>query len=314
MCTAIHLSDERLFGRTLDYEKGFGEEVIFTPREFMRMGDARNRYSMLGTGVVMETSTLYFDGMNEWGLCGAALNFPEYARYRSEKDKKAEVPSGLFLSFVLGFCKSITQLKDLLSEISITDDTVKGMPATPLHWIFADAKGCVTVESTERGLEIFENPYGVLTNSPDFAYHTTRLAEYMALHSGYPDNKLTENRISTYSRGMGAVGLPGDFSSASRFIRALFVKENSISKGNEQGGINRMKHILSSVSVPMGCVMTRDNEPVSTRYSCVMDSENLTYYFCSYDNPILRGVRLHPEQTDMQVFPIHEKENIVILN
>jgi choloylglycine hydrolase len=244
--------------------------------------------------------------MNEWGLCGAALNFPEYAKYIKEKGKKAEVPSGLFLSFALGFCKSVDQLKDLLTEICISDESVNGIPATPLHWMFADADGCITVEPSENGLNVFENPYGILTNSPDFSYHTTRLADYVALHSSYPENRLTEMSISPYSRGMGAIGLPGDFSSSSRFIRGFFVKENSLPQDGEQGGINRMRHILSSVSIPLGCVLTRENEPVSTRYSCIMDSENLIYYFCSYDNPQLRSARLYPEATEVKAFSIYE--------
>ncbi len=310
MCTAIHLCKEGLFGRTLDYEKSFGEGVVFTPREFMRMGEARNRYSMLGVGVVKDTSTLYFDGMNEWGLAGAALNFPEYARYHGAGDKKAEVPSGLLLSFVLGFCKSIEEIKGLFHNIGITGDSVLDMPASPLHWIFADKTGALTIESTERGLHITDNPYGVLTNSPELEYQATRLADYMSLSTGYPENRLTRVPLTAYSRGMGAVGLPGDFSSTARFVRAFFVKENTLSSDGKGGDIGRMMHILSSVSIPRGCVRTKENEPVWTLYKGVMDIENLAYYFCSYGNPNLRAIRLHPESTDMAVYPLYEKENI----
>jgi len=313
MCTAIHLCDEGLFGRTLDYEMGFGEEVVITPRETITMGETKNRYAMVGVGVFKEGATLYFDGMNEWGLCGAALNFPGYAVYQSGREDKASVPSGMILSFVLGFCKNINQIRDVFSNIGISDDALFNLPPASLHWIFADKTGAITVESTERGLEILDNPYGVLTNAPNFSYHTTRLGDYMALHSGIPKNRLSKGRLSAYSRGMGALGLPGDFSSVSRFVRGVFVKENSISDKGADGNINRMRHILSSVSIPLGCVKTDEGEHVLTRYSCIMDSENLTYYFSSYVNPRLRGVRLYPDNTEIKSFPIYEhgKNNIV---
>lgn len=314
MCTAIHLCDEGLFGRTYDYEKSFGEKVVFTPRKFMKMGESKNSYAMLGVGVVKGESTLYFDGMNEWGLTGAALNFPDYAAYHGASDKKAEIPSGLVLSFVLGFCKSVGEIKALFENVGIGDESVCGLPTSPLHWIFADSLGACTVESTEDGLKVMYNPYGVLTNSPDFGYHKTRIADYVSLHSGYPENKLTKEPIYYYSRGMGAVGLPGDYSSSSRFIRALFVKENSIDDGTKQGNINRMRHILSSVSIPRGCVVTKEYEPVSTLYTCIMDMENLTYYTCSYDNQSLRGIRLYPERTDRELFNLYEKTHLASIN
>ena len=314
MCTAIHLGEVGLFGRTLDFEKSFGERLVFTPRESMQMGEAKNRYSILGIGVTEQGTTLYFDGLNEWGLCGAALNFPEYAVYRSERDKKAMVSSGLFLSFALGFCKSISEIRDLINNISITGEEVLGIPATPLHWIFGDGKGAITVESTERGLRVMDNPYGVLTNSPDFDYHVARLADYVALHPGYPQSKLTNDSVTIYSRGMGAYGLPGDFSSASRFVRAAFVKKNTLAQPGKMGELNRMRHILSSVSVPYGCVMTEKGEAVSTRYTCIMEAENMTYYFTSYENPALRGVKLYPEKREGESYELYSSSEVNIVN
>lgn len=314
MCTAIHLSDDGLFGRTLDYESSFGEGVVFTPREFMRIGEARNRYAILGVGVVRENVTLYFDGMNEWGLCGAALNFEGRAEYHDVEDKKAGIPSAALLSFILGFCRDVGEIKGLFRNVGITADTLFGMPPSPLHWMFADRTGAIVIESTDRGVRVMDNPYGVLTNSPDFDYQVTRLADYMSLSVGYPENELTKAHLNCYSRGMGAIGLPGDFSSTSRFVRAAFVKENTKKLDGDGGKIEKMMHVLSSVSVPYGCVITRDGESVSTRYTSIMDGEELTYYFKSYGNCALRAVKLYPEHTDMRVYPIYEKENIIKLN
>ena len=306
MCTAVYLKCSGLFGRTLDFERGFGEEVVVTPREYMTMGEAKNRYAIIGAGVVNEKNVFYFDGMNEFGLCGGALNFPGYAVYPGSEDK-TNIPSGILLGFVLGFCRSISQVREMLSRVGIIGEEFLGIPPTPLHWIFADKTGAITIESTERGLEVIDNPYGVLTNAPNFSYHTTRLGDYMALHSGFPENRGEDER-TVYSRGMGAIGLPGDFSSVSRFVRSVFVKENSISAGGDNGRLNQMRHILSSVSIPLGCVRTDKGEAVSTRYTSIMDSENLTYHFYSYENPCLKSLKLKPENPDMEVFPLYVSE------
>ena len=314
MCTAIYLNEVGLFGRTFDYEKSYGERLVFTPREHMQMGEACNRYATLGVGLARGESMLYYDGMNEWGLCGAALNFPGYAVYHNEINKKAGVPAGLFLSFALGFCKNTSEIRDLLNNISITGDDVLGLPATPLHWMFADSKGTITVESTEGGLRVMDNPYGVLTNSPNFEVQKLLLSDYMTLHPGYPENRLVKTPLAVYSRGMGALGLPGDFSSRSRFVRGVFVKENTRLITEQDQQINRMKHILSSVSVPCGCIMNEKEEAGSTLYSCIMDSETLTYYFASYENQTLRGARLYPEKREQEIWEVYSNFNVDILN
>ena len=314
MCTAIHFCKEGFFGRTLDFEDSFGEEVVFTPREFMRMGESKNRYSILGVGVRIENTVMYFDGINEWGLTGAALNFPGYAVYRSEENKKTLIPCGLVLPFVLGFCKNIDEVCNLLKNISITDESLFDMPATPLHWIFADKSRAITLECTGNGLSVMDNPYGVLTNSPDFSYHVTRLSDYMSLRADLPENKLTSLNLTHYSRGMGAIGLPGDFSSASRFTRAIFIKENTLAKENEISKLSTAMQSLSSMSVPRGCVITSENKPAFTLYTCLMDCENLTYYFCSHDNRRVRAVKLRPEDGDIKVYPLYEKEDVLRLN
>ena len=314
MCTSIYLNEDRLFGRTFDYEKSYGERVVFTPREHMQMGKACNRYAMLGVGLSKVGSTLYYDGINEWGLCGAALNFPGYAVYHSGRDKKTGIPSGLFLSFALGFCKSTSEIRDLLNNISITGDDVLGLPATPLHWMFADSHGTITVESTASELKVMDNPYGVLTNSPNFEVQELLLSDFMTLHPGYPENRLVKSPLAVYSRGMGAIGLPGDFSSRSRFVRGVFVKENTRSRTERDQQINKMKHILSSVSIPCGCTMTQKGEAVSTIYSSIMDSKTLTYYFASYENQALSGVRLYPEKCERKIYEVYSSFNVDMLN
>lgn len=320
MCTAINLNG--VFGRTFDYERSFGEEIIVTPREKVVYGQAKNRYAMLGVGVVRGESTLYFDGINEWGLCGAALNFPHYAVYQDHNDKKASITPGSLLGFLLGFCKDTHEVRGALENVAIVSD----VEDTPLHWMFADSRGSITVESVEEGLKIYENPLGVLTNSPPFTHQMAHLSSYLHLSAKNSKDNLTEGLVKPISRGVGAVGLPGDFSSPSRFVRAAFVKENALNyktgccnkKANsEEEEIDKFFHLASSVSIPLGCVVTDEGYPVSTRYVACADRENLTYYFSSYGCRQRCSVRLSDELRDsesIKIFPLYQEENIKKMN
>lgn len=309
MCTVICLPESSLFGRTLDYERGFSERVLFTPRGGMHSGGGRNEYAMLGTGVTAMEGSLYFDGLNECGLMGAALNFPRYAVYGIGEGE--EVESGLLLSRLLGSCKNVGEVAEKMGGLVPTDRSVGGMSASPLHWIFADGERALVIEPTQDGVSLYDAPQGVLTNSPDFIYHRTRLADYSTLRPGDPEGNFPS--VEHYSRGMGAIGLPGDFSSGSRFIRGAFIRENTRSTDLVLGKISMTMRMLSGVAVPLGCVVTKEGMPVCTRYSCCMDGRELIYYFNSYDNHRIRGVRLRAELTESREYEIYSEEDVLLL-
>ncbi len=321
MCTAISL--DGVVGRSFDYECSFGEQIIITPRERVVYGQAKNRYAMLGVGVVREGVSLYFDGVNEWGLWGAALNFPGYAVYHDPSENKAAISSGDLVGFLLGFCKDIHEISGALKNIVISWQGEQ----TPLHWMFADKRGSITVESVKEGLKIYENPFGVLTNSPPFPNQLTSLAPYLHLNPKNPNDNLTDGLILPHSRGMGGVGLPGDFSSQSRFIRAVFLKKNTLAERREmddmtklsdsEGQISRFFHIASSLSIPLGSVVTDENLPVSTRYISCADTEELTYYFSTYGSRQIRSVSLSDKLRDgkeIKVYPLYHPEKVERLN
>ena len=101
------------------------------------------------------------------------------------------------------------------------------LPTAQLHWIIADKSGAITVESVADGLKVYENPVGVLTNNPPFNYQMFNLNNYMHLAVENRENTFAEElNLNQYSRGMGGMGLPGDLSSQSRFVRVAFVKMN----------------------------------------------------------------------------------------
>ena len=313
MCTAIRFND-RLFGRTLDFERSFGEELIVTPRGRMKIGEAENRYAIMGVGVKNEATPLYFDGVNEWGLSAAALNFPIFAFYQSDREAKAGVSSAHLIALLLGFCRSVREARDMLSNITITDKGADSKtPPTPQQWIISDPRECAVIESVKEGLKIYDNPLGVLTNSPELPYHLTRLADYSALSPRNPKAAIAD--LPLCSRGMGAIGLPGDFSSSSRFIRAAFLKENchfpdSLDPTED---ISHAFHILSSVSIPRGAVLTDEGEPTYTRYTALIDMDTPAYYLTTAACRTVRRAELTDslcEGREIFSFPIYREEVI----
>lgn len=277
MCTAIKFG-KRFFGRSLDFEKSFGEELVIVKRGAIRLLNSENRYAMMGVGVISSGEPLLFDGVNEWGLCCAALNFPGYAVYSDNCNEGTAIPSSKLISFALGLCRSVGEVREMLGKICISGEFAdEKTPPTPLHWMFADGREAITVESVKEGLRVYENSIGVLTNAPDFNYHMTRLADFSALQAENPDRCFTHS--PPYSRGMGAIGLPGDFSSSSRFVRATFIKENMREvSGEKSSDISRLFGAFSSLEVPLGCVLTDEGESVLTRYTAVIDMESPAYY------------------------------------
>jgi choloylglycine hydrolase len=309
MCTAIRFNS-RYFGRTLDFERSFGEEMVVTPRGVMPIMESRNRYAMMGVGVVMNGTPMYFDGVNEWGLAAAALNFPGCAVYKSDSDSETGIPSAFLISHILGLCHSIREAVDMLNKVVITDREVDGISPSPLHWILADGRESVVIESVESGIHIYDNPIGVLTNSPELPYHLTRMQDYASLGVRNPERDM-------YSRGMGAVGLPGDFSSVSRFARAAFLRKNCFDRAdNTRGELHRAFSLLNNLSVPIGAMITDEGKAAYTMYSVVVDMERPGYYLTTATCSAISHIALTDKfsnGSEIQSYPIYREDKFIPL-
>ncbi len=299
MCTAIGLHGAHyLFGRTLDLECSYGEEVVITPRRaplrFLHAGVSDAHLAMIGVGCVREGGVLYFDALNEAGLCAAALNFPASAVYHAPRTGALALASFEVIPFVLAHCRTVEQAVALLQGAVITAEAAPGETgATPLHWMIADSTRAVVVESVGTGVMILENPLGVLTNEPPFAHHMAHLCDFMQLSAEPPENKLCPAlALAPYSRGLGAIGLPGDFSSMSRLVRAVFAGTYTENDGSARGEISRFFHVMDTVTVPDGCVRTTRGERVRTVYTDCFDTTALTCCFTTYQSRRIRAVPL----------------------
>lgn len=300
MCTAIsYKTKDSYFGRNLDLEKTYGERVVITPRRFpltFRCVPAlKAHFALIGMAAVVQEYPLYFEATNEKGLSMAGLNFPDNADYKDIDKGKNNVSPFELIPYILGQCADINEAKSLLSRINIVKINFnQELPLSPLHWLLADQEKSVTVECVKEGLKLYDNPFGVLTNNPTFDYHIMNLNNYMGLHEGLSENRFSKRReMKNYSLGLGAYGLPGDFSSASRFVRAVFIKEKSLSGESEKESVSQFFHMLSSVAMPRGCVLTRDGEYEYTRYSSCCNVNKGIYYYTTYDNSTIRSVNMN---------------------
>ena len=317
MCTAINETNGRhSFGRTLDLECSLGERVVITPRRFplrFRHGrELREHYAMIGTAHLEDGVPLYYDAANEAGLCAAALNFPNMAVYLPPTSGERCLASFEVIPRVLAAAKSVEEAARFLSTARITDESFSvNLPPSPLHWIFADKSASITVEQGAGGLKIHDTPHGVLSNAPDFASQTYNLERYLHIILG------KESPEGMHSRGLADFGIPGDASSGSRLVRAIFTKLRTIPVREKTAATSRLFHILDSVSQQDGLTVAEDGRAVKTVYTSVIDTAALEYCFTTYENRRIRSVRLDSSLADGEAllcYPMHSGEDILHLN
>lgn len=314
MCTAVtYLSGDHYFGRNLDYFHSYGEEILITPRnfplEFSNKKILNSHFAIIGMGIKEKNYPLYFDATNEKGLSMAGLLFKDNAFYQKEAENKSNIASFEFIPWVLSQCKNLLEAKALLENTNITDDAFSpDMPPSPLHWIISDKKGSITVEAVKEGIFIYDNPIGVLTNNPPFPMQMFNLNNYMSLSTDSPKNSFSEKiSLSPYSPGMGALGLPGDLSSSSRFVRAVFTKLNSSSEDSEESSVSQFFHILNSVEQTRGLVKIENSYEI-TLYSSCTNTDKGIYYYKKYDSFKINSVNLHDENLNSETIIGYQTE------
>ncbi len=154
------------------------------------------------------------------------------------------------------------------------------------------------MESVADGLKVYDNDVGVLTNNPTFDIQRFRLNDFVSMSTDPPENHFSKSLdLDTYSRGMGAIGLPGDLSSASRFVKACFTKVNSVSGDTESESISQFFQILGSVAQQRGCVSVGDRYEITIYSSCCNIDKGI-YYYRTYENSQITGVDMHHHDLD----------------
>ena len=274
MCTAVAYRNKNLFfGRTLDYEASYGEEVVMMPRNFSlnfrHMGRIDSHYAICGMAHVVADTPLYYDAMNE--------------------------------------------VRDKLKNICIMGEKFnEQLPVASLHWMISDSKEDIVVECMKDGIHVHDNPVGVMTNNPPFPQQMLMLSRYRGLSKCQPENLFSDKtELMLYSRGMGAMGLPGDLSSGSRFARAAFMNMNSVSDESENSSVSQFFHIMDTVVQPRGCCQVAKDEYEITIYTACCSASSGVYYYKTYDNSRIVGVDMRRENQDgaeLLRFPLDNTE------
>lgn len=300
MCTAISfLVKDHYFGRNLDYEHTYNETVTITPRNFS-FGFSKEYtadYAMIGMATVADGYPLYYEATNEKGLSAAGLNFPNNAKYHSKKQDMYNIAPFDFIPWIVSQCGSVKEARRLMQKTNIAEIRFsEEYPISPLHWMIADRFESVTVESTAKGIFVYDNPIGVLTNNPPFEMQMFNLNNYMSLSNQPPQKLFSENvDFDIYSRGLGALGLPGDLSSQSRFVKTAFTKLNSVCGGSEQEAVNQFFHILYSVYQQRGCVDMGQDLYEITNYTSCCNTDKGIYYYTTYENSRITAIDMNKE-------------------
>ncbi|MDN3202157.1 choloylglycine hydrolase [Enterococcus faecalis] len=324
MCTSLtYVTKDHYFGRNFDYELSYNEVITITPRnyplEFRKVNDLINHYAMIGIAAGVANYPLYYDATNEKGLSMAGLNFSGYANYKEYKEGKENITPFEFIPWILGQCSTVEEAKEMLENINLVNiDFSKELPLAPLHWLLADTEKSVVIESMKDGLHIYDNPVGVLTNNPSFDYQLFNLNNYRMLSNKTQKNNFSKNiDLSVYSRGMGGIGLPGDLSSSSRFVRAAFTKLNSVSGKSELESVSQFFHILGSVEQQKGLCDVGNGSYEYTIYSSCCNMDKGIYYYRTYNNSQITSIDMNKEDLNnnhLIIYPLVKEQKINYYN
>ena len=316
MCTALTFGDQDLyFGRTLDHTGSYGEAVIVTPRRFplpfRHLEAVEDHYAIIGIGCVRDGFPLYYDGINEKGLAMAGLNFVESACYGKPQPDRENVAQFELLPWILAACATVEEAKLRLQSVCVTDTAFSAeIPPAKLHWLIADSAEAAVLEVMADGVHLHPNPVGVLTNEPPFPLQMFSLNNYMHLSAHMPKNRFSDRLpLKAYSKGMGALGLPGDLSSQSRFARAAFFKCNAEPGETGAEKLEQFFHLLDTVKMPRGCCRAEDGTAEYTLYQCCYHGS--ACYYTTYETRQIRAVELRQEALDgdgLLSYPLEREE------
>jgi penicillin V acylase-like amidase (Ntn superfamily) len=308
MCTGIRYSDgsgNLYLARNLDWTSDFGERVVVTPTGYATKSPfgavPAIRHAVIGMGIVQEDTPLYFDCGNDAGLAVAGLNFPGYAQYATEAvDGATNVAAFEFPLWVASQFASVDEVEAALADVVIVDRPINDKyPSSLLHWIIGDSKRAIVVEYTSDGLHVFDDDVDVLANQPGFGWHHENLRNYLNASPDFPE-KIVLNRADLVPFGSGSLmrGIPGDYYSPSRFVRAAYVHAHYPGKTTEEENVSRAFHTLQQVAMVDGSAAMGSGEFEKTTYTGLFSSRTMTYYWNTYEDPAVRSVAMADHAAD----------------
>ena len=314
-CSAMgwHTADGKaLWARNMDFNRmAAGSAPTYLPQGTIMTAaegvTATARYAAIGMGLLAVPGLpLLYDGINEAGLMGGQLYFRELAQYADEPQagtKPMQPP--LLVGWALSQYETVEQVAQALErEFTLVNTPLLGT-VSPLHWSFSDCTGEVmVVESDANGLHVYRNTVGVMTNSPSYDWHRMNLLNYAAIRDlDYDTVEVGGEQLHQCFSGSGAQGLPGDWSSPSRFVRLAYLRKFAAVGKDEKQGLARLFRLMGSAAFPMG--MVRVSQPGETTeldenivpwdytvYTVAACAQTGRFCWTTYENPAIRSVTL----------------------
>lgn len=323
-CTGIMLKTKDgsiVHGRTVEFGITIDTSVVVVPRGYEFIGRTPKgdglkyaaKYAAIGA--IAFTDVKVLDGLNEAGLAAGAFYFPTFAEYTpvtAENQAKGLSP-GDFPNWLLTQFATVEEVRKAIenNEVVVTPTVLEGWgPETPpFHWIVYDKTGAsIVIEPVDGKLVIHDNPLGVMSNSPTFDWHMTNLRNYIALNPrNVPPITIDGQTFHQLGQGSGMLGLPGDFTPPSRFIRAAVFSTTAIPSDNAEKGIEQVFHILNNFDIPVGVAREESEGVMHTDYTMLTmarDPQNLRYYYKTYDDQTIRMVGMKEFDLDAKTIKI----------
>ena len=309
-CTGITLKAKDgsfVFGRTLEFAHKMDSEVIVIPRNIKFSGitpTGKNglqwKSKFAAVGANFNSTPVIIDGINEKGLSCGMFYFPDLADY--QRVVKSDFPKTIapwqFATWILTNFESVSEVKKNLPKIKVANVVFKKWNMViPMHSIVTDAKGnSIVIEYIKGQLNIYDNEYGVITNSPSFDWMTTNIRNYLKLSpNNFSKKTVAGKSLTPFGEGSGMFGVPGDFTPPSRFIRALFFSMASLTCDNSKDTAMQAFHILNNFDIPKGTVRSDKGEVTAydwTQWTAVHDLHEKNYYYKTKGNSRIRVVKL----------------------
>jgi choloylglycine hydrolase len=315
-CTGITIRPKDgsiIYARTLEFAVDIKSNVIVVPRGKDYVGTVpgdkpglrwKTRYGIVGANAFDLPVTV--DGLNEKGLQVGLFYFPGFAKYQEIKPReasKALAPWELGV-FLLGTCSDVKEAVAAAKDVRVGEAVQKDMGFVPgVHYTLTDSTGeSVVLEYVGGELRIHQNPLGVMTNSPTFDWHMTNLSNYVTMSDKNVEKiDLGGKEIKGLGQGSGMLGLPGDFTPPSRFVRAVAFSKSALPVASAKEGVLQAFHILNQFDIPKGSARGIDQgKEVSdyTLWTSAADLKNLRYYFRTFDNSRIRMVDMKAVDLD----------------
>jgi choloylglycine hydrolase len=336
-CTGIQLKARDgsvVYGRTLEFPSPLLSQVIFIPRNYGYQGVGptgqkdgiswRTKYAIVGANGLGEDIIL--DGLNEKGLALGMFFFPGYAQYQNVLPSQAgQSLTCLQLSvWILSNCATINDVKTMLPNVMVNTSPYpapKGQPE-PVHYNIHDEMGnALVIEYVGGKLNVYDNPIGVLTNAPTFDWHTTNLNNYINLSPMNADTAVIDrDTFAPFGQGSGMLGLPGDYTPPSRFVRAVAYSKSTEPVNTAEDAVFRLFHILDNFDIPVGTVRGYNSRGALkedyTLWTTANDLRNKRFYFHTEKSRIIRMVdlnHLNANSSKILYFSMDQPEQVVNL-